>query len=99
MHRSRADADTRRRVRVRTARRWGDAVLQLVTFNSALEDPDVARDPFNRHVVRLFTQLSVLATLRLHIDLTQGTTFDSASGWLKTDIFCLLYTSPSPRDS
>ena len=47
--------------------KWTDALIQILAFDR-IEDPskDLVGEPFCEHMVRLFTQLSALATLYLH---------------------------------
>ena len=49
--------------------KWTDACGQVINFDSVkLHSTDRSGDPFCRHIVRLFSQMSALATLRLHIE-------------------------------
>ena len=48
--------------------KWADAAGQCLNFDR-LQQPhcDLRDEPFCRHLVRLFSQLSAMATMRLHI--------------------------------
>jgi len=64
--------------------KWSDACLQILTLDSLQSDrTNVATEPFCVHVVRLFSQLSALATMRLHVDdrITKSDEYGQ-SGWL-----------------
>ena len=48
--------------------KWADACGQIVAFDRAHStECDLKTDPFCCHIVRLFSQLSAMATMRLHI--------------------------------
>ena len=48
--------------------KWADACAQTINFDrSKSGECDVTSDPFCCHVVRLFSQMSAMATMRLHV--------------------------------
>ena len=48
--------------------KWSDACGQVVSFDRALSSEcDLSSDPFCCHIVRLFSQMSAMATMRLHV--------------------------------
>ena len=48
--------------------KWADACAQTISFDrSKSSECDVTSDPFCCHVVRLFSQMSAMATMRLHV--------------------------------
>lgn len=49
--------------------KWSDACSQIILFDRVGDDgDDVSNDEFCVHIVRLFMQLSAMATLTLHVD-------------------------------
>ena len=49
--------------------KWSDAAAQAVAFDRVgSKDLCIADEPFCRHLIRLFSQLSALATMSLHIN-------------------------------
>lgn len=49
--------------------KWADACSQTLVFDRIDDkDEDASRDPFCVHIVRLFMQLSAMATLTLHLE-------------------------------
>jgi len=48
--------------------KWADACGQVIAFDrSKSSECDLTTDPFCCHIVRLFSQMSAMATMRLHI--------------------------------
>ena len=48
--------------------KWADACGQVISFDrSRSSECDLTSDPFCCHVVRLFSQMSAMATMRLHV--------------------------------
>ena len=48
--------------------KWADACGQIIAFDRALTtETNLTSDPFCCHIVRLFSQMSAMATMRLHI--------------------------------
>ena len=48
--------------------KWADACGQVLVFDRMRHPAcDIRNEPFCRHVVRLFSQLSAMATMRLHV--------------------------------
>ena len=49
--------------------KWGDAAAQAVAFDQVMSDAtNLAHEPFCRHLMHLFSQLSAMATLTLHVN-------------------------------
>ena len=56
--------------------KWSDACGQIIAFDRALTtEANLASDPFCCHIVRLFSQLSAMATMRLHVVATTESIF------------------------
>ena len=48
--------------------KWADACGQVICFDRSLTgECDLTSDPFCCHIVRLFSQMSAMATMRLHV--------------------------------
>ena len=48
--------------------KWADACGQIIAFDRSLStETNLTSDPFCCHIVRLFSQMSAMATMRLHI--------------------------------
>ena len=62
--------------------KWADACGQIVSFDRALStECNLTTDPFCCHIVRLFSQMSAMATMRLHIvDPGESLLFDAIEG-------------------
>lgn len=62
--------------------KWADACGQIIAFDRALStECNLTSDPFCCHIVRLFSQLSAMATMRLHIvEPGQSLMFDAVEG-------------------
>lgn len=58
--------------------KWADTCAMVLQFDR-IDDPSVsvAREPFCVHTVRLFTQLSAMAMLRLHAEERAGTSWQN----------------------
>jgi len=59
--------------------KWADACGQVIAFDrSKSSETDVTTDPFCVHIVRLFSQMSAMATMRLHVvDAGESLYFDA----------------------
>ena len=62
--------------------KWADACGQIISFDRALStECNLTSDPFCCHIVRLFSQMSAMATMRLHIaDPAEALVFDAIEG-------------------
>mmetsp|Transcript_36396 Transcript_36396/g.95968 ORF Transcript_36396/g.95968 Transcript_36396/m.95968 type:complete len:163 (-) Transcript_36396:1131-1619(-) len=59
--------------------KWGDAAVQVITFDSSSSHAiGCGNDEFREHIVRLFCQLSAVATITLHITDFAGFEVDGA---------------------
>lgn len=49
--------------------KWSDAAAQAVAFDRVgCHDTEIATEPFCRHLIHLFSQLSAMATMSLHVN-------------------------------
>ena len=62
--------------------KWSDACGQIIAFDRALStECNLTSDPFCCHVVRLFSQMSAMATMRLHVvEPGESLRFDAIEG-------------------
>ena len=62
--------------------KWADACGQIIAFDRALStEINLTSDPFCCHIVRLFSQMSAMATMRLHVvDPGESLKFDALQG-------------------
>ena len=62
--------------------KWADACGQIISFDrSRSTECNLTSDPFCCHIVRLFSQMSAMATMRLHIvDPGESLLFDALEG-------------------
>jgi len=62
--------------------KWADACGQIISFDRAQStECNLTSDPFYCHIVRLFSQMSAMATMRLHIvEPGESILFDAVEG-------------------
>ena len=62
--------------------KWADACGQILNFDRVQTvNTDLTDEPFCRHIVRLFSQLSAMATMRLHVDdAMENNAFEKVAG-------------------
>jgi hypothetical protein len=62
--------------------KWADACGQIIAFDRALStECNLTNDPFCCHIVRLFSQMSAMATMRLHVvEPGESLRFDAIEG-------------------
>ena len=68
--------------------KWADACGQIIAFDRSLStECNLTKDPFCCHIVRLFSQMSAMATMRLHIvDPGESLQFDAIEGKAATKL-------------
>ena len=79
--------------------KWADAATQVLAFDR-LDDSStsIADDPFCRHIVRLFSQLSALATMRLHVESELKPGKGGRASWLDVQAIAATKSSSRPED-
>ena len=69
-----------------------------ICFSGAYTDSNLAREVYNYFETKCYPEIANYVVELYHCDLTD----DNVKGWQEKNddefLFCLLYTSPSPRD-